>query len=354
MNRFQTLGHIPYDAQPMTVGIRDVAALAGVGVGTVSRVINDAPGVRAETRERVRGAIDDLGYRPDPRARALSLGRSQSVSAVVPFFTHPSAVARLRGVVEALRDSAYDLVLCDVETTAARERSFSSLAAAERAAAVMLVSLPPTDAEVAHYAAAAKPVILVDCEHPALSSVVVDDEAGGRIAAEHLVGLGHDRLAFIGEGPDPAGRFKSSSRRRSGFEAALARAGPSNPPERIVELDEHSQSAARAATQALLARGDRPTAIFAAADTLALGVLEAAAAAGIDVPAELSVMGFDDLEVAAHVGLTTVRQPLHETGRVGGERILAALRGEPPPAGRTVLPLRIVVRRTTGRVPAHV
>jgi DNA-binding LacI/PurR family transcriptional regulator len=111
------------------------------------------------------------------------------------------------------------------ETAAARKRSFTSLAAAERAAAVLLVSLPPTDAEVAHYEAAAKPVILVDCEHPALSSVVIDDEAGGRIAAEHLLGLGHDRLAFVGDAPDPAARFLASSRRRRGFVAALARAG---------------------------------------------------------------------------------------------------------------------------------
>lgn len=336
----------------MAVGIRMVAARAGVGVGTVSRVLNGAEGVRPSTRARVLSAVADLGYRPDPRARALALGRSHTVAAIVPFFTHPSAVARMRGVVEALRDSGYDVVLCDVETAEGRARSFSTLGAAERSDGLLLVSLRPTDAEVAHYAAARKPVVLVDCEHPALRSVVIDDVAGGRLAAQHLLALGHERIAFLGDAPDPAGRFVAGARRRSGFTAALAAADRPVPPHAVVELAEHTQAAARAAAERLLEAPDPPTAIFVAADTLALGVLEAAAVTHTDVPGRLSVVGFDDLEVAGHVGLTTVRQPLHDSGRRGAELLLQALRGAPVPAGRTVLPLELVERRTAARVGA--
>lgn len=334
----------------MAPGIRDVAARAGVGVGTVSRVLNDAPGVRPGTRGRVLSAIEELGYRPDPRARALSLGRSHSVAAIVPFFTHPSAVARMRGIVEALRDTDYDILLCDVETEASRARSFTALAAAERSDGLLLVSLAPSDAEVAHYHAVRKPVVLVDCEHPGLPSVVVDDVAGGRLATKHLLSLGHERIAFVGDRCDPTGRFVAGPRRRRGFEAALEAAHLRVRPESIVELPTHSQTAARAAAETLLRSPDPPTAVFAAADTLALGVLEAAAATHTDVPGELSVVGFDDLEVAGHVGLTTVRQPLHDSGRTGGELLVRALRGAPAAPGQIELPLAVVERRTAARV----
>jgi len=337
----------------MAARIRDVAVRAGVGVGTVSRVLNDVAGVRPQTRSRVEEAISELGYRPDPRARALSLGRSHSVGAVVPFFTHPSAVERMRGVVQALRDSDYDLVLCDVETDAARARPFTSLIAAERADGLLLVSLAPTDEEVGHYRAARKPVVLVDCEHPALPSVVTDDVAGGRLAAEHLLALGHERIAFVGDAPDPAGRFVASSRRLAGFDGALAAAGHGPCPEHVLELSAHTQGAAREAAFALLQGPGPPTAIFAAADTLALGVLEAATATGLAVPDAVSVIGFDDLDVAGHVGLSTIRQPLQDSGRSGGELLLRALRGLPATPRRTELALSVVPRRTTGRVRAY-
>jgi LacI family transcriptional regulator len=326
--------------------IRDVALHAGVAVGTVSRVLNDAPGVAAETRARVENAIRHLDYRPNRQARALSTGRTHTVGALVPFFTHPSAVSRLQGVVEVLETSAYDLVLFNVGTASQRARHLGRSGVADRVDGLLLVSLAPTDDEVADFRAAGVITVLVDCEHPALPRVVTDDVDGGRLATQHLLGLGHRRIAFIGDGPDPAGRFVASPRRRTGWAQALAAAGLPAPTE-LQRIARHSEADGRAAAEALLALPEPPTAIFAASDTQALGVLAAAAAHGLDVPGDLAVVGFDDLEVAAHVGLTTVRQPLHESGACGARLMLAALDGVPREAEEVRLSLELVPRRTT-------
>jgi LacI family transcriptional regulator len=330
----------------MAVSIRDVAARAGVGVGTVSRVINENPGVSEATRVRVHRAIEALEYRPNLRARALSTGRTQTIGAIVPFFTHPSAVERLRGVVTALESSDYDVVLFNVGTAEQRARHLKAFGAAERVDGLLLLSLRPTDDEVAHYAAAGIPVVLVDAQHPALPRVVSDDVEGGRLATQHLLDLGHERIAFLGDLPDPAARFVASDRRRRGYELALRRAYL-EVSEALVQLGTHDRAAARAATEELLGLDDPPTAIFAASDTQALGVLEAAAARGIDVPRELSVIGFDDLEVATHVGLTTVRQPLYESGVAGAELLLLTLDDDERAPSERWMELAVVERRTT-------
>ncbi len=326
--------------------IRDVALRAGVAVGTVSRVLNDAPGVAAETRCRVEEAITQLDYRPNRQARALSTGRTQTIGALVPFFTHPSAVTRLRGVVEALESSLYDLVLFNVGSATQRARHFGRAGLSDRVDGLLLVSLAPTDDEVSHFTAAGVACVLIDCEHPCLPRVVTDDVEGGRLATQHLIDRGHRRIGFIGDGADPAGRFVASPRRRAGWAGALRAAGLPAPPE-LARTGRHSEAEGRAAAAALLELPDPPSAIFAASDTQALGVLDAAAERGLDVPGDLAVVGFDDLEIAAHVGLTTVRQPLHESGDIGARLLLDALEGALGDPAEVRLGLELVARRTT-------
>ena len=329
----------------MPASIRDVALHAGVAVGTVSRVINHAPGVAADTRDKVEEAIRALEYRPNRQAQALSTGRTQTIGAIVPFFTHPSAVTRLQGVVEALDASPYDLVLVNVGNASQRARHFGRTGVSDRVDGLLLVSLAPTDDEVAHFRGAGVACVLIDCEHPLLPRVVTDDVDGGRLATQHLLDLGHRRIAFIGDGADPAGRFVASPRRRVGWAKALAAAGLPAPPD-LQRTGRHSEADGRAAALGLLDLPEPPTAIFAASDTQALGVLAAAAERGLDVPGDLAVIGFDDLEIAAHVGLSTVRQPLHESGDLGARLLLAALDGAL--GGSEVrLPLEVVARRTT-------
>jgi DNA-binding LacI/PurR family transcriptional regulator len=329
--------------------IADVAARAGVGVATVSRVMNGSANVRPATRDRVLDAVRALNYRPSSIARSLSLQRTNVVAALLPWFTNPSAVQRVRGIVEGLSRSGYDLMVFDIESEDRQRRAFELFDRGDRADGLLVVSTLPDESHVERLQAARIPCILVDAVHPALPSIAVDDVAGGDIATRHLVELGHRRIALIGDTP-PEFRFDWSRDRTRGYERALQAAGIDLRPEYVRE-GTRLLHVARAIATELLSLPERPTAIFAASDTQALGTLEAARALSIRVPEDLSVVGFDDIEVASYVGLTTVRQPLLESGRRGAELLLRALGGRPVDLRTELLPLELVVRSTTGPAP---
>ncbi|MGZ8687843.1 MAG: LacI family DNA-binding transcriptional regulator [Gaiellaceae bacterium] len=333
--------------------ISDVAARAGVGVGTVSRVLNGRSNVRPVTRAKVLDAIAALQYRPSPLARNLSLRRTHVIGVVVPFFTSPSAVERVRGVASVLASSPYDLMLFDIESEDRREHAFRLFDRGDRSDGLLLLSLVPPEDEVERLQSARLPCVLVDAWHPAFPSFVIDDILGGELATNHLVELGHRRIAFVGDKPRDPFRFASSRDRTRGYERALAQAGIEPRPEYVRE-GTHIHHVARSIAIDLLRLPQRPTAIFAASDTQALGVLEAARILGLRVPEELSVVGFDDVEVAAYVGLTTVRQPLHESGRRGAELLLQMLTGDELPGERQTeqLSVDVVVRSTTAEPQA--
>jgi DNA-binding LacI/PurR family transcriptional regulator len=326
--------------------IADVAALAEVGIATVSRVLNGRANVAESTRERVLEAIRVLDYRPSSVARNLSLKRTLVVGVVMPFLTEASQIERVRGIVTALASSPYDLALFDVESADRQRRAFRLLADAHRTDGLLVLSLIPPDEEVRRLRIEGIPCVLVDARHDELPSVVIDDVAGGRLATQYLIELGHRRIAFIGDKPSDPFRFLSSRDRTNGYERALAGASI---PLRAEYVREGTQSrhVARSIAEELLRLSERPTAVFAASDVQALGVLEAARGLGIDVPGELSVIGFDDIEIASYVGLTTVRQPLFESGRRGAELLLRALVGEPPAVRIETMSLDLVVRGTT-------
>jgi DNA-binding LacI/PurR family transcriptional regulator len=329
--------------------IADVAALAGVGVATVSRVLNSRGGVRSSTRERVVEAIEALNYRPSSLARGLSLQQTMVVAALLPWFTNPSAVQRVRGIVDGLSASTYDLMVFDIESEERQRRAFELFDRGDRADGLLVVSTLPPEPEVERLRAADIPCVLIDAVHPSFPSIAVDDVAGGELATRHLVELGHRRIALIGD-PPPEFRFDWSRDRTRGYERALAAAGIEMRDEYIRE-GTRLPHVARAIAAELLSLPERPTAVFAASDTQAIGVLEAARALAIDVPRELSVIGFDDIEVAAYIGLTTVRQPLLESGRRGASLLLEMLGGRRAAPLRELLPLELVVRSTTGPAP---
>lgn len=332
--------------------IADVAAHAGVGQGTVSRVLNGSPKVRDGTRARVLAAIEILGYRPNPLARGLSLGRCQTVGVVVPFFTHASAIERLRGVVAALDESRYDLVLFNVESPVHRDEHLAALTRRDRADGLLMMSLPVPATDLARLTSAGVPVVLVDSVGEGVATVFTDDVEGGRIATQHLVDLGHRSIGFLGDDPANPFGFTSSAQREAGYRAVLADAGIPWRPE-LVCHGPHDRAVAAGLAAELFALPEPPTAIFASSDVQATGVLAAAAASDRRVPEDVSVIGFDDIELSAYVGLTTVRQPLFDSGYRGGRLLLDALArpgsvgGSPPEQ----LPVELVERRTTGPVP---
>jgi LacI family transcriptional regulator len=324
--------------------IASVAALAGVGVGTVSRVLNDSAAVSGSTRMRVLEAIEALDYEPSATARALSTGRTSTIGVIAPFFTEPSAVERLRGVTRRLASSGYQVTLFDIERPEQGDAALRSLAVKGRVDGLLVVSLPPTAGQLERLEAAGIPVVLLDRRLEGATAVFTDDEAGGRLATEHLLRLGHERIGFVGDTENGPFGFTSSEARRRGYEAALRDAGVAVHPE-YLRLGPHRRDAARVAAGELLGLAVPPTAIFAASDHQALGVLEAATMAGVDVPGRLSVIGFDDVELSRYCGLTTVAQPLEASGMRGADLLLEAIVGGEPRSHE--LRLELQVRSTT-------
>ncbi len=328
------------------VTIRDVAKRAGVGVGTVSRVLNDNPSVTDATRQKVLSAIEELDFSPNPIARRLSLRKTLSVAVVVPFFTRPSTVERLRGVEYALADSEYDLILFNVESAAKRDDYFRTVPRRERVDGLLLISLSPRDGEVDRFTQSGVPTVLVDAHHPNLSRVVIDDVVGGRMATQHLIDLGHRRIGFVGDHFEDLFNSYHTRDRYDGHRQALADTGI---PLRLEyhRQGEHGRQPGREMGWEMLGLPSPPTAIFAASDTHAIGVMESAGDLGLEVPQDLSVIGYDDIEIAEYQNLTTIRQPLFASGVEGVALLLDAITLPPSPPRRVLLPLDLVVRGTT-------
>ncbi len=328
------------------VTIRDVAKRADVGVGTVSRVLNDHPSVREPTRQKVLKAIAELDYSPNLLARRLSLGKTLTIAVIIPFFTRPSSVGRLRGVEYAVADSEYDLILFNVETAARRDACFRDIPRQERVDGLLIISLSPRDDDVDRFLRAGVPTVLLDARHPRLSQTVTDDVAGGRLATQHLIDLGHHRIGYVSDPLENPFNFVSSRDRYEGYRQALDEADIPFRPE-YHRQGEHGRKEARENALRLLSLPDPPTAIFAASDTQAIGVLEAAQETGLRVPEDLSIVGYDDIEVAEYLNLTTMRQPLFVSGVEGVELLLESIAAPPSSPRRVILPFELVVRGTT-------
>ena len=311
--------------------INDIARLAEVSKKTVSRVINNSPFVKEETRKRVEAVIAEHGFTPDPQARGLAFRRSFLVGMI---YDNPSpnyVVNMQQGVLDAVRGAGLELVvhpcnrandsfLTDVRNFIVRQKLFG-------------VVMPPSVSEDDRVVAILKEA---DCPYVRIASVSLDDPAcmvvthdsrGAARAARHLAELGHRRIAFI-SGPDT---FRSSHERGRGFAEGLAEHGLTLDPAYIRRAAYTFESGVEAATE-LLALPQRPTAIFAGNDEMAIGVMKAARDAGLDVPRDLSIVGFDDLPMASRVwpNLTTVRLPIRDMGRMAAEKLTAGLRGLDP------------------------
>ncbi len=333
------------------VTIADVAAASGVGVGTVSRVINGRPNVRESTRRVVQAVIKQLGYRPSYLAASLSRGTPRTIAIIVPHLTAPSAVMRLAGALTVLDEQGYDTVVCNVDTPGQRDHHLTGLTSSYRVDGVIVISLRLSRQWLASFRRAMVPLVAIDVALAGIPHTVVDDVAGGRMATEHLLSLGHRRIGFIGDirrrgyGTDPG---FTSHQRLSGYRGALAKAGIGYDVA-LVRRGPHGAANAEALATKLLLLPDPPSAVFAASDTQAMGVLAAADRAARPVPGELSVIGFDDIESAKLLGLSTVRQPLQDSGTEAARRLCALLRGEPIGPLRQLLPLEVVHRSSTAR-----
>jgi len=327
------------------VTIRDVAREAGVGVGTVSRVLNGSSQVREATRQKVLAAIKALNYSPNITARQLSRGKTSTIGVVSPFFTFPSFVDRLTGIQEVLDDSEYDLVLYSIRSVEQLQRRLRMLIGENRADGLIVLSLPFSEHDLQELNPAF-PIVVVDITPAAhYPNIIIDNVRGGDMATTYLIEHGHRDIGFIGDELDSPFGFTSTERRLRGFRQALERAGLAFH-EEWCWCGEHSQDAARQAAREILSHGRRPSAFFVAIDTLAFGVLQAAGDLGLRVPQDLAVIGFDDIAAASYVNLTTVRQHLVRSGQIGAQLMLEWLANGYCTAQHIELPLEIVERAT--------
>jgi DNA-binding LacI/PurR family transcriptional regulator len=330
--------------------IHDVAKKAGVGIGTVSSVINSSRPVNETTRQKVLAAIEELGFVPNPSGRRLSLGKTHTVGVVIPFFTIASQVERLRGVMSIISGSDYDINLFSVETTAQRKTIMQTVPHRGRIDGLIIFSLNLTEDDLRRISLANIPVVLVEAYHPNLHSIYLNDIAAARSAAEYLIQLGHCKIGYISDYlDDPFGSLFSRNRYQ-GYCQALETAGLTFRPEYQCQGWPGRREGYQMALT-LLKLPDPPTAIFAYSDELALGVLEAARTLNINVPGELSVVGYDDIRLAEFAQLTTVRQHLFDSGVQGVELLLDIIDNPAIPLTHRQLPTELVIRQTTAPPP---
>lgn len=332
----------------MTSTIHDVARKAGVGIGTVSRVLNNSGSVNKETRNRILEVIAELDYTPHLAARRLSSGKTLVIGAIIPFFTRPAAVERLRGVMSIIAATNYDFNLFSIETPFQRKDYLQTVPRPGRIDGLIIFSFPTTPTETERILNSKIPTIIIDSFNFMLDCIYVDNVKGGYAATRHLVELGHTKIGYLGDPlEDPIGFFVSRDRFK-GYRQALEEAGiPFNPA--YHREGPHSIESARLMALDLLTQPDPPTALFAFSDTITLGVIDAARELKLFVPGDLSVIGFDDIEIARFAGLSTVRQQLFETGVMGAEMLLNRLDNSEQEHTAVLLPTELVVRQTTAK-----
>lgn len=327
-----------------SVTIYDVAARAGVSISTVSQVINRPGRVNPQTRDRVLKAVEDLAY--VPKAAAVSHARQGvgRIGVLAPFTSYDSYRRRLMGVLAASDGTSRDVVVYDHESAAASVSPLLRiLPATGRLDGLLIMGLPLDDALAENLLSRALPTVLVDSARPEFHTVNVDDEEGGAIAARHLLERGHRTFAFVQE-PQESFEFLSQGQRRNrGFLRAAGLDADAVP----VVLTSNDVAGSRQALHEVLACDPRPTAVFAHHDVLAAGLLLEARKLGLRVPEELAVVGFDDGSIAEAVGLTTVRQPFEESGRLGARLLGDLLGGTSESRQHIVLGLELVVREST-------
>jgi LacI family transcriptional regulator len=332
--------------------IYDVARTAGVGVGTVSRVLNNSTRVSPETQEKVLSAIRALGFRRSKVARQLSMGiQHRNIGAIMPFITHPSFVERLRGIQLALndQDNDFNLVLYNVSEP---DRCHEQLLAMVEQAAVdglLIATLNISDEQRNLLIEAGIPfVTLSDACAGELNCISPDNIRGGYMATQHLLELGHRRVAYVGdEFPNVYG-FPTSELRYKGYLSSLKEYGVPYRSEYVC-LGVHGEETAHRLTEQLLALPEPPTAIFAMSDIQAVGCILAIREAGLRVPEDISVIGFDDVQLSHYIGLTTVRQHLEQSGYLGMQLLLNMLTTPDNVVPRQLPPLELIVRGTTQR-----
>lgn len=331
----------------MRATIKDIARECGVDISTVSRSLSGRPGVHEATRKRVTEAAERLNYRPNRIAQTMATGASRTVALVVSDIRNPFFSEIARGAEDAAYDAGFDLVLCNCDMDPKKQLHYLRSMSEKRVRGMVLNSIAPlTSVERKELSGLGAPVVLLNrvTGSGGFSSVTSDNEGGGRLAAKYLLSLGHKRLAHI-TGPNVQGNLNERTR---GFTRGIEAAGAAGP---VVLRGRHTMEGGFELTRKLLASKARVTGVFAGNDAMAFGCLRALIEAGVRVPEEMSLIGFDNLEMSAVTmpPLTTIHQPKYETGVAAVEILLSFSAKITVPEHRT-LGVTLVERKSCRRV----
>jgi LacI family transcriptional regulator, galactose operon repressor len=330
------------------VTIRDVAGHAGVAVGTVSNYLNGSAPLAEATARRVQRAIDALGYRVHLAARSLRSRRTQSVGLVLPNISNPFYAEVARAIEHALWDRGFQTLLCDSSQDAERERMHLEALESRRVDGILMIRTADWRLPRSRVLHPRVPIVFVDRSVDGMPSVTSDNRLGGELAARHLAQLGHRAIAILA-GENAVGNVRE---RLDGFRAELARHGVTVAP-RYLATGPQAIELGREVSRWVKAR-PRPTAVFATNDIVAIGAWRQLVGMGVRIPADLSLIGFDDIEMSnlSLPPLTTIRQDKAALGREATAVLLELLAGTAPRARPTLIPPSLVVRGSTGPPPA--
>jgi LacI family transcriptional regulator len=307
--------------------IYDVADRAGVAISTVSRVLNNSSDVSDATRERVLSAIRELQYRPDRTAKTLAAGEVHTLAVALPSFTTPFHTELLKGIRGVLHETERDLLLCDLGS---RDRHIRLLKFLKRGtvAGLILVGVDVTSEIATELRALYSPVVLIGSSYQGFDSYRWDDAEGARVAVKHLIERGHRRIAMI--------RSMSNSplqeQRISGYRRALEEAGiPYDDALVVTGITEkhagYSEEAGFEAMESLISRRPAVTAVFASSDVQAIGAIKTLREAGLRIPEDIALVGYDDIKASAYIGLSSVDQAMQQIGRSATKRIIDRIEG---------------------------
>jgi LacI family transcriptional regulator len=320
-----------------------------VSIATVSRVFNESPRVSEKTRIRVLEVARALHYQPHVSARSLANKRSDLVLAVIPMLTNYFYMEVVRGVQDSLADSDLDLLVYTAQAPEQVDGQLKRAMQRGRAEGILLFSTPLNESRARRIKQGGQPVVLVDSQHPAFDSISIDNKSGAEAATEHLISNGRKRIGLItGNQASIPARV-----RRAGYEAALQKAGLAVDPSIILVSEAthqhgYTEKVGFASMNRLLHMSEPVDAVFVASDIQALGVLRALREAGRQVPGDIAVVGFDDIQISAYVGLSTLRQPMYEMGRKAIELLLRRIEDPTLPIEHLEFEPTLIVRETSG------
>jgi len=316
-----------------SVSIKDIAKAVGVSHSTVSRALHNSPLVKTETKERIQRLAREMGYSPDARARSLVMGQTRTVGVVVTTIADPFAAEIVQAIEHTAHDHAYTVILCSSSAEPEREIAAVEMLRSKRVDGVIVTSSRVGALYQEHLERLGVPIVLIN-NHSEDSgrytySVSVDNQHGGHLATTHLLQLGHRRVAYVSRPSD----YRSNQERFTGYCCALDAAGISFDPDLVVPGTGRAGGGERALS-ALMELDEPPTAVFCYNDMTAIGLLRAAREAGLYVPQDLAVVGFDDILLASYVcpSLTTIAQPKAEMGRRALKMALALMTTQDPAA----------------------